>query len=165
MARTAKYDAKYCDDVIDYASQGLTRDYICYELKIAHSTFHEWIKTYPEFKDAVARADTIYKTWLSNLPSRRGHDAEFNDRAWAHQMRFYNKMGHNRTVEIPELLQAVSPTDQAQAIKNSVAKGEITPDEAGKLSKLVESQVNIELASELTDEGLSKKITEIEGNS
>ena len=51
--RPTDYNSKFTSIAKRFALLGLTNDEMADALDIARSTFYEWLKTYPEFSDAI----------------------------------------------------------------------------------------------------------------
>lgn len=65
--RPTDYDPKYCDDIVDYLTDG--RHIIEYAAKIgvAKSTIYEWANNNPEFSVALKKAQSKSTAWWLNL--------------------------------------------------------------------------------------------------
>ena len=51
-----KYEPKFCDDVISFGEQGLSKAQMAARFKVHRDTLHQWEKTHTEFSDAVKKA-------------------------------------------------------------------------------------------------------------
>lgn len=51
--RPTKYDPKYCREVIEYMSQGLSLTAFAGSIRVHRGTINEWMAAYPEFSEAV----------------------------------------------------------------------------------------------------------------
>lgn len=51
-----KYEQKFCDLVIEYGKQGLSKAQMAARLNIHRDTLHQWEQTHSEFSDAIKKA-------------------------------------------------------------------------------------------------------------
>lgn len=51
--RPSKYDPKYCQEVIEYMSQGYSLTAFGGSIRVARSTLNVWMAEHPEFSEAV----------------------------------------------------------------------------------------------------------------
>lgn len=54
--RPTKYDPSFCETVISFGKQGLSKAQIAARLDIHRDTLHQWEQTHPEFSDAIKKA-------------------------------------------------------------------------------------------------------------
>lgn len=52
MAPKPKYKKEYTDEIIDKMAQGLFDEEICADWSISRNCFYQWLKKYPDFKEA-----------------------------------------------------------------------------------------------------------------
>lgn len=56
MGAPTKYDPKYCDAVIEYGKQGLSKAQMAARLDVHRDTIHQWEQTHSDFSDAIKKA-------------------------------------------------------------------------------------------------------------
>ena len=104
--RPSEYKAEYCDAVIEYGKLGKSLAWMAAELDVHKDTIYEWIKVYPEFSDAMARARLKSQAWWEDfgqdntmLPPGAG---TFNAAAWGKSIsaRFSDDWRENKGVEV-----------------------------------------------------------------
>jgi hypothetical protein len=90
--RPTLYHARYCERVMELATQGCCRAEIAAALCVSRKTLGAWAKVHPEFRDALRCAKELeYAWWL-----KAGREGQFikgwNAVSWALQMR--NRFGY-----------------------------------------------------------------------
>lgn len=72
--RPSEYRPEYCQAVIDCMAQGFSLTAFAGSIRVAKDTVYEWIKTHPQFSDAVSRARAARVLHLERklLSSRKG---------------------------------------------------------------------------------------------
>jgi len=72
--RPSEYRPEYCQVVIDHMALGFSLTAFAGSVRVAKDTVYEWIKVYPQFSDAVARARAarVYALETKLLRSRIG---------------------------------------------------------------------------------------------
>jgi len=63
FGRPTLYKKEYCQRVIEIMKDGGSQAECAAEFYIAKATFFEWVKTYPDFKDAVSIGKTLSEAW------------------------------------------------------------------------------------------------------
>ena len=89
--RPSRYDAAYCERVLELAAEGCGKAEIAAALSVSRETLNAWIKARPEFREAMSRAKELeYAWWLA--AGRKGQFVKtWNAASWALQMR--NRFG------------------------------------------------------------------------
>lgn len=59
----AKYDPSWCELVLAFGSEGMTRREIALELRIGKSTLYSYIEKHPAFAAALDEADYLSQAW------------------------------------------------------------------------------------------------------
>jgi transposase len=54
-----KYDPKYCEAVIEYGKQGLSKAQMAARLEVHRETLNNWADNHPEFFDAIKKATDL----------------------------------------------------------------------------------------------------------
>lgn len=91
--RPSKYKAEYCDTVVKLMGEGLSAEACAADFDISKDTLYEWIKTIPEFSDAVGRGlSKGRKFWeVLGRAGAAGQVKGFNSSTWLFIMR--NRFG------------------------------------------------------------------------
>lgn len=58
-----KYDPSWCEDVLAYGSEGMSRREIALELRVGRTTLYKAMEDNPEFALAMAEADYLSQAW------------------------------------------------------------------------------------------------------
>lgn len=73
MTRPSTYNQTYCNEVISAGEQGLSLTAFAGQIGVSRKTVYNWIKTFPEFDEAVnqakAKAALFWETKLIQLAS------------------------------------------------------------------------------------------------
>lgn len=78
--RPTKFQAVYCDEVIETMGQGLSLTAFAGEIGVARSTINEWMGAHPEFSEAVKVGTAKRVRYLE----RRLLDGEIGPRVTSH---------------------------------------------------------------------------------
>jgi hypothetical protein len=96
-----KYRPEYCQELIDYMSEGKSFEAFAGRVSVARCTLYEWVKVYPEFKEAK---DIAFSKCLEKWEEigadgmyRGGKDNPFQASIWIFQMK--NRFGWRDKVE------------------------------------------------------------------
>ena len=63
MARPTKFDPLYCDMVVEHMKEGASLTSFAAEIDVCRATINVWMKDYPEFLEACARAKAKCAAW------------------------------------------------------------------------------------------------------
>ena len=118
---------------------------VCDKLDIAESTFYCWVNEYPKFSEAYQLARTYCKAWWQRELHDNLNSKHWNERAWRLQVfnRFSESHCEGRRITLKKLREAKGYNDIGEAIKNAMADGEVTPDEAYKISQVIMNDANL----------------------
>jgi hypothetical protein len=72
--RPTDYKPEFCEQVIEFGKQGMSKAEMCLELDICHQTMTNWSEEYPEFLAAVKKAIQYSQGWWE----MRGRKATFS---------------------------------------------------------------------------------------
>lgn len=99
--RPSKYDASYCDKVMDLGAAGKSQVQISAELGIPLSTIRSWGDQHDEFSQALTRAKELEQAWWENQAQQNLSTREFNAALWHKSVasRFREAYGEKQTVE------------------------------------------------------------------
>jgi hypothetical protein len=61
--RPTDYNPKYCDEIVEFMSQGKSITAFAASLSVARSTIYEWASKHPEFSDAKRIAESKSEAW------------------------------------------------------------------------------------------------------
>ena len=59
MGRPTTYKPEYCEKVKAYMSQGYSKEATASEIGIHRATLYKWANKFPEFGDAIKRAEGL----------------------------------------------------------------------------------------------------------
>lgn len=86
VGRPSKYDAKFCDTVIEVGEEGGWLSEMAEACDVCRATMDVWAAAHPEFLEALTRAKQKAQAWFERQ-GRLGLTAErFNSALWAKQM-------------------------------------------------------------------------------
>ena len=63
VGRPTSYDPSFCDAVIELGKKGKSKAQIACHLNVARQTLENWAAEYPEFLDAITRAQDFALCW------------------------------------------------------------------------------------------------------
>jgi hypothetical protein len=86
MARPSEYDPAYCDQVIEYGARGKSLTWMAAELGVCKQTVHNWMKQFPEFLDAMTRAQALAQQWWEDAGQNALLTPGFNSSVWSRSM-------------------------------------------------------------------------------
>ena len=76
--RPTKYDASFCDAVVEHCKTGASLTSFAASVDVARSTINEWMEHQPEFSEAVKRAKAHCAAWWEQN-ARKGMTGESKD--------------------------------------------------------------------------------------
>lgn len=130
--RESKYDASMCDKLVESYSRGDTKAMFCSDVNISVETFHEWLHTHADFKEAYrlarGKAQAVYDAQIK-------HSASTTQLPHDHIRKMHKMRFHDRYSE--DLLSELEPSDLERTMKkllDFLRVGRITPDEFVKMS-------------------------------
>ncbi len=85
--RPTKYKKEYCEKVIEFLRDGMSKAEICRELDIARSTLEEWENNQPLFSEAIKKGVELSKGWWEKHGRTALYDKDFNTTLWLANMR------------------------------------------------------------------------------
>ena len=97
IGRPSKYRSKYCLNVIDYMSRGLSKNSVACKLGIAVKNMTEWSKHYPEFHMALKIGEQLSKHWWEEVGRLNIYNKNFNSTLYMMQMQ--NRHGWTRRLD------------------------------------------------------------------
>jgi len=65
--RPTDYRPEYCDDIVDYLTEGRHIIEYAAKLSVAKSTIYKWAEQHQEFSDALKKAQAKSTAWWLNL--------------------------------------------------------------------------------------------------
>lgn len=148
------YKLEYCDELETLMANGLSVSEVCKKWWVGRRTFYEWLERYAEFRDAYERAKTFNLGWWEENGRENLTTKNHNPVSWLIQIRnrhpdCYTENG--RFVKLKLLEDAKTYTEQAQAVRTSVARGIITCAEAEKISNMLVANAKVEEITELRE--------------
>src|SRR3990167_8260330 len=90
MAKTGpktKYDEKYCQEIIDFMSQGNSKASFAGHIGIHRSTLYDWLEIYPKFKEASEIADAKCQLWWEEFGIQMMTSGQGNPAMWIFNMK------------------------------------------------------------------------------
>jgi len=147
-----KYRESMCLEIINMFHEGMTRSQFCARYTISECTFSMWLDCQPLFNDAYIvaheKARAYYDSLAMNYIVEEKDGARLNTKLYELVTRNRFSMPSTRFVKV-QGLSARTPEEKIDAICRAVESGQLTPDEAQKLSTLIGAAVNAEQLGEL----------------
>lgn len=102
MARPTDYKPEYCDQVIEWGRMGKSLTWMASRLDISRETIYDWVKTKPEFSDAITRAKAHAQAHWEDLGEVGLSTQGFNASVYTKSMaaRFPEDWRDNKAVEL-----------------------------------------------------------------
>lgn len=136
VGRKPKYNKKYCEDVIDFASNGKTVSSFCVRYRISRKTYYEWQKKHPEFAESCGIAKEAYKEFWKD----RAQSVAINDLGYQGNYKVLMRIAETAfddSAEAKEALDPRSPININLNLEGLNQKKELTPEERqAKLDEL-----------------------------
>lgn len=83
----SKYQTFYCGMIPKMMSDGQSIVEVAAQFKVDRKTILRWIKTYPDFKEAVDLGLTLSQAWWEEQGRINLNDSSFNYPGWFKQMK------------------------------------------------------------------------------
>lgn len=87
VGRPSKYDASFCDLVLELGAEGKSKAQIAAAIGVSRDTLHEWSKQHAEFSDALKSANDLALSWWENAGQINMTRQGFNATAYIFQMK------------------------------------------------------------------------------
>lgn len=110
--RPSKYDPKYCDELIQHMSTGLSFESFAAVIKVNRDTLYAWEKEFPAFSDAKKEAfgqnllfwekhgiDGLYNTTEYDEKGKPSSSKSINATVWIFNMKNRHKWGDKQPGE------------------------------------------------------------------
>jgi hypothetical protein len=153
--KQTKFRVSMCVEIINMFSAGKSRAQFCARHKISKRTFDNYLDRYPMFADAYDAAQEQAKAYFDAMAIdnmiEEPQGPKLNTRLYELTLRNRFEMPGTRIVKL-EGLAARSAQDKIDAICLGVQEGKLTPDEAQKLSSLI----NVSISAQQFDEMLGR---------
>ena len=86
--RPTSYDAAYCERVIEFGKEGMSKAEMCLELDICHQTMTNWCEEHPEFLASVKKAVQYSQGWWEKMGRKSTFNSEgFNSTSYIFNMK------------------------------------------------------------------------------
>jgi len=154
----SKYNVKMCREIIEMFAVGKTRSAFCAEHTISRDTFDTWVKKHYLFGAAYSAAHEKARAYYNDLRDRHhviafdeaGHPIAGINHALFNRM--YNtrfNISDKRAVKVKGLGKSKDEREMLKSIMCAIEEGELTPDEAQKLSGLIDVSLKVKVTQEL----------------
>lgn len=151
----SKYTESMCAEIIEMFSKGKTQANFCAKHTIGTDTFDKWRKRHKLFNAACIAAQIKARDYYDNLRQQylveEFEGAKIN---WG----LFNKMyaarfniADKRAVRIKGLGKSKNEREMLQCLTKAIEAQELTPDEAQKLSGIIEVSLKIKETQELEE--------------
>ena len=151
------------DKICESIRGGLSIDGVCKKFHISRTNFYEWRvkgreennEPYTSFNNAIDSALAhLEETCVNDILA----DGDGNLKKWILQARFRDEYSQYRTIRKYDLgLSGMTYTDQMSAVLDKVDTGEISGEEAFRLSDIISRAAKVD---EITD--LKRRVEELE---
>ena len=74
-----RYNKEFVEKALEYASQGLTREQIAYNLGIDRATFFRWMQKHRDFSDAVKKGEELAISKVENALFKKALGYEYEE--------------------------------------------------------------------------------------
>lgn len=86
--RPSDYKPEFCQQVIEYGKEGMSKMEMCLELNICKQTLYNWCDEYPEFLDSLNKAIDYSQAWWEMKGRKATFDSEgFNATSYIFNMK------------------------------------------------------------------------------
>lgn len=148
----SKYKPEYCELLLELTAQGKSVCHFCMHLKIARSTFYDWVECHIEFREAFDISREISEAYLTDIGMAgmvgMQEGESFNATIWSMLMR--NKCGYveHRRVAI-NFTKCNTALEKQKELDKQIALGGLTPSEIKHFSDYVMACLKAEENEEL----------------
>ena len=125
--RPTKYDPAYCEEVINMGKEGKSLAQMCAHFDISRQTINNWADSYPDFLEALSRAQAHAQAWWEDQGAKGMWADKFNAVVWKKSVEARFRDDYTERQEID--LSLVDP-DQAKA-RLAELLGKARGDDAG----------------------------------
>ncbi len=147
----SKYKDEMCEELIEMFSEGKTQAQFCAKHSIATDTFQKWRKSHKAFDRACLLAHNKARDYYDNMRHENLLDPTVN---WNTFNKMYScrfNIADKRTVRVDGFGTAKDERAMLKCLNRALANEELTPDEAQKLTSLVDMSLKVKQTCELED--------------
>jgi transposase len=86
--RPSDYKIQFCEQIIEFGKEGMSKTEMCLELNICKQTMANWCEEHPEFLEAVKKAVDYSQGWWEKQGRRATFNSEgFNSTSYIFNMK------------------------------------------------------------------------------
>lgn len=149
IGRPSKYQPSYCDLIVERMSQGDSMYDFCQQIDISTDTLYEWCGRYPTFSASYKKAQEAGKSYYLNLIRTHLTNKEVQPVLLQMLGRYAYNLSAEPKVRLPKLKTVKTPEEKMMILQEALADGEITPQQADKISNLLKLQSDLEVVGQL----------------
>lgn len=151
----SKYTDAFCEQIIEMFTLGKTVANFCAFIGIGKDTFCKWRRKYERFDRAVIVAEQCARDYWDNVRDKwLVEDPDGKKMNWGAFNKMYStrfNIPDKRPVKVKGLSKSKDERQMLKCLTTALDEEEITPDEAQKLTSLIEVSLKIKNTSELED--------------
>ncbi len=139
--------------VLDVFRAGGGPTKVCVKLEISIATFYQWKKKYPDFAATVAKGELLQVDFWDNLGLNNIDKKFFNEKLYTRlrvnqHYKYYSEYGRPK---INKFTTCKTAAELGDALIECIGKGEISPDEALKISQTCCNMFSLKERTELEE--------------
>lgn len=134
--RPTTYKQEYCDLVKNLGDEGATVYEMADKCDVCTETLYEWARTHEEFSVAFTRARDKSKAYAMKFLKENMHDKWFKEKAADMWLKYGLRFSDQRKLRLSKYAKEKDRSKKAKMIDEYFSKGEITLDEATKMSDI-----------------------------
>ena len=102
IGRPTVYQPSFCDAVIGFGQEGMSKAQMAARLGVCRNTLDNWCSDHPEFLSAFTRARDLAQDWWETKAQTNLETTTFNTSLWSRSMaaRFPHDYAERRQVEM-----------------------------------------------------------------
>jgi len=82
FGRPEEYDPKFCDEIVEYMAQGLSKIAAVGKMGFSKTSLWNWSKKYPDFMAALKKGETLGQLWWEEKGAIGMESRSFNAAVW-----------------------------------------------------------------------------------
>ncbi len=139
--------------VIDVMKAGGGPTKICVKLEISTQTFYKWKKVHPDFAATIAKGELLQVDFWDDLGLNNVNEKFFNEKLYTRlrvnkHYKYYSEFGRPK---INKFTTCKTAAELGDALIECIGKGEISPDEALKISQTCCNMYSLKERTELEE--------------
>lgn len=160
LGRPTEYKEEYDTRIIELAKKELSMWEIAAEFEVCYKTMWSWTHAVDSFRKAYARAKTIQTGLIMKEVRENKDNRNYNHNLPNMRLKYEAGLGEQAKIQIRDIAKGTH-SQKANKVLCEIEEGNLTADDAAKITNVVATIAKIDEVTELRDK--VEKLEECEG--